>query len=290
MNILSGFINALNGSLASGDASVVDAVNNVPPSPAFYVALVLYALASTAYVSAFFDSPDWMRRAAVALLVGAFIGHGVDIGWRGVQSVHPGTSVREALGFGTWVLCGGYLLYSTKYRFPIFGALLTPVLMLIFAAARLSPSGDALEDLGTLGRIHISLATVGVATFAFATALSFFYILEERNLKKKRFDGLLYKRGIALETLDQWSHRLILVGFPIFSIALLLGVIWVSQGAASWTRPEYPIALITWLTFGVVIVARTTSGFRGRRAAWLTIFGFLAAVVVLVIYFARRVG
>ena len=145
-----------------------------------------------------------------------------------------------------------------------------------------------MTGLGTLGRIHISLATLGVAIFALATALAAIYLLEDRNLKRKRFDGILFRRGVALESLDLLAHRLVLVGFPIFTVALMLGVIWVSQRASGFDRLEYPLALVTWLSFAGLIVARTTHGWRGRRAALLTVVGFVAAVLVFAIYFARR--
>jgi ABC-type uncharacterized transport system permease subunit len=260
-----------------------------PPSPAFFVALVLYGATSLLYISAFVDAPRWMARAARLALLLAFLAHGFDIGWRGVESVHPGTSVREALGFMAWLTVGGYLLYTTRVKLHMLGAFLAPSALVILAAARLSPSGDAVTGLSQLGRIHISMATLGVAIFALATALAAFYLLGERNLKRKRFDGVLYKRGIALETLDLWSHRLVLLGFPIFTIALMLGAIWVSQRAIGWARPEYPMALVTWLSFCALIAARTAWGWRGRRAALLTIVGFSASVIVLGIYFARRV-
>jgi ABC-type uncharacterized transport system permease subunit len=68
----------------------------------------------------------------------------------------------------------------------------------------------------------------------------------------------------------------------------MLGVIWVSQRASGFNRPEDPIAFVTWSAFGGLLVARTSRGLRGRRAALLTILGFVAAIGVLSIYLARR--
>lgn len=259
-----------------------------PPSPAFYVALVLYGISALAYVSAFVDTPAWLRATARWGLALAFVAHGVDIGWRGVEGVHPGTSVREALGFLSWVTVGGYLIWARSTSLSVLGAVVAPAALVVLAAARLSPSGEAVEELTTLGRVHIALATIGVALFALATAVAGVYLLQERNLKRKKFDGVLFKRVAALETLDTLAHRLIVVGFPIFTLSLMLGVVWVSQRASGFDRPEYPIALITWLSFAGLLVGRTTLGWRGRKAAALTIVGFVAASVVLAIYFARR--
>ncbi|HUH01050.1 MAG TPA: cytochrome c biogenesis protein CcsA [Kofleriaceae bacterium] len=257
-------------------------------SPAFYVALVLYGLAAVLYVGFFTKAPAWVTRAAPLLLICAFIAHGVEIGWRGVEHVHPGTSVREALGFLSWLMVGGYLFASRKNKLGLLGAFVAPAGLVILAAARLSPTGDPNEGLSTLGRIHISLATIGVAIFSIATGLALVYLLEERSLKRKNFDGVLFRRGVALETLDRLAHRMVLVGFPIFTVALMLGVIWVSQRSSGFDRPEYPLAAITWASFAALIVSRTAWGWRGRKAAVLTIVGFSAAVIVFALYFARR--
>jgi ABC-type uncharacterized transport system permease subunit len=261
----------------------------VAPSPAFYVALVLYGAATLLYVSAATQTARWLRTAARLTLLAAFLTHGVDIGWRGVQQVHPGTSVREALGFLSWVMVGGYLFWSWRVKIGLLGAFVAPAALAILAVARLTPSGEAMEGLGTLGRVHISLATLGVAMFALATAVAVMYLAQDRSLKKKQFDDLVLKRGDALETLDRLSHRLVVIGYPIFTASLLLGVIWESRRHDSgFARPEWLMAGVIWLTFGGLIAGRTARGWRGRRAALLTIAGFIASVAVLGIYLARR--
>src|SRR6185436_2969536 len=107
----------------------------------------------------------------------------------------------------------------------------------------------------TLGRVHISLATIGVGVFALAGALSAIYLAEDRALKRKKFDGLAFKdRGAPLEALDRLSHRLIWVGFPIFTVSLILGAIWVSRLGESLARVEYALAAVTWLAFATLLV------------------------------------
>jgi len=260
----------------------------VAPSPAFYVSLVLYGAAALLYISAFIEAPRWMAPAARWALLCAFIAHGADIGWRGVLHVHPATSVREALGFLSWVMVGGYLWWAWRVKLALLGAFVAPAALAILALARLSPSGEPMTGLSVLGRIHISLATLGVAIFALATAVAVMYLLEDRGIKRKEFDRVLFKRGAALETLDRLSHRLVVIGFPIFTASVMLGVVWGAQRAELLSRPEWWIALVTWAAFGALIIARTTRGWRGRKAALLTIMGFSASVAVLAIYLARR--
>jgi ABC-type uncharacterized transport system permease subunit len=262
---------------------------SVAPSPAFWAAVGLYAIAAIGLLAGFLRGhPEWSRRARW-IAIAAFAMHGMDIGWRGVEGVHPAASVREALGLLAWIIAGGYLAASVKNRLDLAGAVLTPIVVVVLAAARLSPVGHAQADLTLLGRIHISLATIGVAVFGLASAMAAIYLLEEQNLKRKRFDARSFKApGASLEALDGLSQRLVWAGFPLFTVAMILGMIWVDQRGSSLLRPEYSAAMLTWITYAVLLGARAGLGWRGRRAAWLTLAGFAAALTVLVIYVVRR--
>jgi ABC-type uncharacterized transport system permease subunit len=261
---------------------------SVAPSPAFWIAAVLYAAAAAALLGVLAGNAK-LRPIALGLVIGAFVAHGVDIGWRGTLKVHPAQSVREAIGFLSWLLTGGYLLTSLRYRFTLGGVVIMPVSLVLLVLARLTPAGQAPEELSTLGRVHISLATIGVGVFAIASALSAIYLAEDRALKRKKFDAIAFKdRGTPLEGLDRLAHRLVWVGFPIFTVALILGAIWVSKLGHSLDRLEYPLAGVTWLAYAALLIARSVYGWRGRRAAVLTLQGFACALAVLLIYLARR--
>ena len=261
---------------------------SVAPSPAFWVAVAAYAAAAAALLVVLAGNAK-LRPAALALVVIAFCAHGADIGWRGTQHVHPAESVREAIGLLAFIITGGYLLASLRYRLTLGGVVVMPVSLVLLLLARLTPAGTAPEDLSTLGRIHISLATLGVGVFALASALSAIYLVEDRALKHKKLDGMVFKdRGAPLEALERLSHRLIWVGFPIFTVALVLGAVWTSRLGENLARIEYALAVVTWLAYAALLVARQIYGWRGRRAARLTLAGFVAALAVLLVYLLRR--
>jgi ABC-type uncharacterized transport system permease subunit len=269
---------------------VTDRVLTVPPSPAFWAAVGLYTLAAAAVLGVLAGKQSWERAARI--LVGlAFVAHGVDIGWRGTLRVHPAESVREAIGFLAWIVTGGYFAASFRFRLSLAGVVVVPIAMSLLIAARLTPAGSADYDLTALGRVHIVLATIGVGIFALASALAAIYLLEERSLKQKKFDAIAFKaRGAPLESLDRLNHRLVWVGFPIFTVAMVLGVLWTSHRGDGYDRPEHVIALITWAVFAALLATRTIYGWRGRRTARLTLVGFGAALIVLAIYLFRRMG
>lgn len=262
---------------------------SVPPSPAYWLATIAYAAATTALLVAL-GGKQKARPIATILVAIAFVAHGADIGWRGTEHVHPAQSVREALGFLAFILTGGYLVATTRYRLTLGGVVVMPVSLVLLVLARLTPAGE-MEDFSALGRVHIMLVTVGTAVFALAGALSAIYLAEDRAMKKKKFDALAFRdKGAPIEALDRISHRLIWVGFPLFTTALVLGAVWAAKLDADLDRPEYALAVVTWGAYATLLVMRQIYGWRGRRAARLTLAGFAAAVVVLLIYLLRRMS
>ena len=162
-----------------------------------------------------------------------------------------------------------------------------PVSLVLLLLARLTPAGTAPEDLSVLGRIHIMLVTVGVGVFALASALSAIYLVEDRALKKKRFDALsLRDKAAPLEGLDRMAHRLIWVGFPIFTVALVLGAVWSRQDSCWRGLPRARSTALAGRGRGASTrrcssQGRST-GWRGRRcAARLTLAGFAVAILRL---------
>ncbi len=284
-------LHAVSYALPPGAPSLDEAarVLSVPPSIAFWAAIFLYGAATLGFAISFLAGRPVAGRIARVLLAMALLAHGVDIGWRGVERVHPGASVREALGLLVFVLSGGLLATLLRYRGDLAGCVATPLVLAVLAAARLSPAGQEQAGLTSLGRIHIVLAVFGVAIFAVATIVALLYLLEERSIKRKQFDTRTFKNATApLDGLDALAHRLVVAGFPIFTIAVVLGMVWVSQRGSTMGRPEYPFAIASWLAFATLLVTRLAYGWRGRRSAKLTLLGFAAAVCVLVIYFVRR--
>ncbi len=84
-------------------------------------------------------------------------------------------------------------------------------------------------------------------------------------------------------TLDLWSYRFVMLGFPIWSFGVICGAIW---GEHAWGRywgwdPKETFAFITWVIFAIYLHARVTYGWREKRAAAITGVGFVAILFTL---------
>jgi cytochrome c-type biogenesis protein CcsB len=84
-------------------------------------------------------------------------------------------------------------------------------------------------------------------------------------------------------SLDEWSYRFVMLGFPIWSFGVICGAIW---GEHAWGRywgwdPKETFAFITWVIFAIYLHARVTYGWREVRAAMITAVGFVAILFTL---------
>ncbi|MEZ4466439.1 MAG: cytochrome c biogenesis protein CcsA [bacterium] len=75
-----------------------------------------------------------------------------------------------------------------------------------------------------------------------------------------------------------------MVGFPFYTLALLLGSAQAVKSGETGVHLTYVLAVISWVIYGVVLQARITAGWRGRRAAILTSAGLITALVVVMQY------
>ncbi len=259
----------------------------MPGSALFWGAVALYGLASLLYAGFLVGLPPTASRAGRIVLCAAFVIHMAEIGRRGFAELHPVSSTREAIGFLAWLLVAVFLLAQLRRPLDAVGSLVAPgALTLVLLAYLAPPAGTgSTAGLGILGRVHIVLATISASCFAFATALALLYLVEERQLKRHRI-GLAVRRGTALETLDRLMNRTSQFGFPIFTVAMITGVVWTGQRAIGM-RLEYALAGVAWAAFASLLLARETAGWRGRRTALLTVLGFAATVAVLGLYLAR---
>jgi cytochrome c-type biogenesis protein CcsB len=202
------------------------------------------------------------------------------------QIAHNGfpavTDLREALSVYSWLIVGMYLLVQLKYRLTVLGCFVAPLAFLMsLAGITFGASGGELPPgLKTSWLyVHVTLAFLGNAVFALAFAVSLMYLVQESRLKSKRMTAL-YKLLPSLERLDRLNYVFLVWGFPLMTLGILTGSLWAGvYWGAYWSwDPRQISSAITWLLYGSLLQGRITAGWRGKRAATLTIVGF---VVVL---------
>jgi len=193
----------------------------------------------------------------------------------------PGGLLLAAL-----MIVGGYLAISWRNEIHQVGALVAPLAVLLITVVILAgPEYTGTRVAPSLLTVHIALAFLGTAAFSLSFLISLHYLAQARQLKRKNF-GRLFQALPSLDELDTVSFRCVSVGFPVYTAAIILGVVWILGGQVEGEQnyTSYALAVSGWFVYGVVFQSRIKAGFRGTKAAVFTIVGFLAAAGVLVAY------
>jgi HemX protein len=248
------------------------------------IAAVFYAGAAAAYI-VFFARPRHARAATLggSLLAVAFLVHAAAIGlgcreFGGAEFF----SLRGGLVLLAWLVAGAYLALQRFTPLPTVGAFITPLVLVVLVPALFGTPGRPGIVPETLRRpsltVHIVTALLGVAFFAIAFGVALMYLLQEREVKGKRF-GALFSRLPSLDALDKLNNRLVRAGFVVFSVALVTGAL-VAKGVwkSAWEwDPQQISSLVVWLLYGLMVQAHHR-GWHGRRYALLTLVGFVLVI------------
>lgn len=248
-------------------------------------AVILYALAAAGFVAERLGANGWPVRAATPLLAAGAALQSIDLLVRGVQAGNiPVTDFAQSLVFLAWLTALLALYLILRFRMPVVGAFAAPLVFLAVAIAAVMarPGRIAMPDAlrSAWLPVHVTLALLGYALFVLAAGVSVVYLVYEKRLKAKRPLDAGDERAPSLEKLDRVNYQLLGIGFLMLSLAIITGAIWAD---ATWGHywswePEETWSLAIWILYAALLESRLAAGWRGRRAAALTIAVFTVLV------------
>lgn len=205
-----------------------------------------------------------------------------------VQGIHQATSFTGAAA--AWLFLGASTFRrnsDTRRSLEVVGAFIAPFALAAVLAARFIGLGEPPAQVrSAILPLHVTTVLLAVALFTVASALAATYLLQEKQLKQKKIGGLL-QRLPPLDVLDRASHRFLLAGFPLLTIGIVTGLVWIGRVGSEGSGVRQVLTYAAWFLFAGVLFMRSAGGWRGRRAAWGTLLGFGCAVLVFLVYLAR---
>lgn len=249
-------------------------------------ATLAYALSSLVYLSTLL-----LRDRMVNIIASLSLGLGLVLNLAGmvrrtIQTYElgvphpPWSNLFEALTFWSFVVGFIYLFLERKYGIRLIGAVVVPLVFGLSAFALFYASKDIVPLMPALRSywlyVHVVTAFVGYAGFTVGFGGAVFYLIKER------FPQLPLP---SREVLDEITYKSIVLVFPLWTASIILGAAWANEawgGYWSWD-PKEVWSLIVWLFFGAYLHARQMLGWKGKRTAWMVVFGFIA---VLICFFA----
>ncbi len=271
----------------------------------FSFSFAFYIITTIAYVAYWIFKKRWIGQMATSLAYVALLSTTMILISRAGESGHaPFSNLWESMILFVWATNIGYLLMERKYRFKVFGAVVMTLESLAMLSASLLPyrfksvaplnpalqsKWNWLEDLlrpvgmekyaiGWLD-FHVFTTFIGYAAFALSFGLSILYLLKSRSENRGGNNVLMAKLPDS-NMLDELSYRTIAWGFPFLAVGIVSGAVWANYAWGtywSWD-PKETWSLITWFIYAAYLHARITRGWRGRRAAYLSIVGFMAVI------------
>ncbi|SOD66525.1 cytochrome c-type biogenesis protein CcsB [Streptomyces zhaozhouensis] len=237
---------------------------------------------------------DTYGRIAVALTSLAFL-------------MHLGGVVTRAIAVerGPW---GNMYEFSTAFSMVVTGAFLTLLLLrrnvrwlgLVLVGTVLLDLGLATTVLYTETQqlvpaldsiwmwIHVPLAIFCGGLLYLGAIGSVLFLLKDRHEAKLaagatpgRLSSSVLGRLPSSVSLDRFSYRINAAVFPLWTFTIVAGAIWAEN---AWGRywdwdPKETWAFITWVAYAGYLHARATAGWKGRKAAYLAVIGFICFLI-----------
>jgi cytochrome c-type biogenesis protein CcsB len=217
---------------------------------------------------------------------------------------------------GTLLLVEGVAKVRTLTGFALMFAVFTLAVAAMFFPVEPSPLQPALNSYWI--RIHVVAAIAGSSLFAIGGIATILFLIKDRS--ERRALAVRHERpapvmGGAIDVdaphdlvsdpedagvergarrggilppaalLDRIAYRVIAFAFPIWTFAVIAGAIWAQE---AWGRywgwdPKETWSFVTWTIFAGYLHARSTAGWKGRKAAWIAVVGFVS---LLITYYA----
>jgi ABC-type uncharacterized transport system permease subunit len=192
------------------------------------------------------------------------------------------TSVNNAESLLAFISMSFFMIVYAIYKTTSPGVVVFPVVFFLTFVAAVDKQPVLLASLvrrnGWL-MAHIILIFIGYAALLASFGASLLYLVQERRLKSKQPSSLTSFLP-ALEVIDQIGYRSLLLGFPFMTLGLLTGSVLaiLVYGQVNFLDPKFLLSVLMWAVYMVMVFTRWNSGWRGRRAAVLATFAFVAAL------------
>ena len=255
------------------------------------VILTGYAICVAQSILALTTKRPVMRTLAFVSLAIAFSAHTFWLLLRGLQTGRwPLVGTREMCAFLSWGLVVSYLIAYRWYRANALKSFIFPIILVLATIAAIAPgSVGQLEGINSplqkiLLPVHVGLVLLSYAAFFIGFGAGIMYIIQERELKLKRFGTFFYKLP-SLEICDAISFKSMAIGFVLLTLGIAAGIYWqgTRDGIFWHGEPIEIFSVVTWFIYLLLIQSRMNAGWSGRTTALASIVSFMIVIFSLVL-------
>jgi cytochrome c-type biogenesis protein CcsB len=225
------------------------------------------------------EGRDWGRFAILINVIGWGL-HLAAIVTRGLSVDRwPWGNMYEFMVAITFTAVSAYLVLLVRQKVRFLGAFVMVAVVIGLGVAAIWLYKDAGALVPALKSywiaIHVTAAIVASGGFTVSFVATVLYLLTARH-EAKGAQSAFYDRLPKAEVFDRLSHRVIMFVFPIWTFAIIAGAIWADQ---AWGRywgwdPKETWSFITFVIYAGYLHARATAGWKGQKAAIISLVGY----------------
>src|SRR6476659_6579758 len=193
----------------------------------------------------------------------------------------PWSTWAASLNLFVWLVVGVYLIWGCRPRYRLLGLAVLPLAVVLFALARVgggTATGAQSHYSNLFLVLHVGLVLAAFSGFTLAAGLSALYLWQERRLKRHE-RTILRVRAPALAKLDDVAARTIAFALPALTLGIAVGIVRLRDRGGGLDA-LMAVTIATWTVYASSLALRHLAGWRGRRAAYLILAGFVLVAVV----------
>ena len=248
------------------------------------VAAALYSLGLLHSILTLTQGRDSLLRYALGAARAGVLLHLVSVIEEGLITGHcPIANFYETLSMCALTIMGLFLVVHWRYKIDSFSVFMFPLVFVMTLVATMGRpvaawSSPAIRNVWLT--THIVLVMLGYAALLLTAVSSVFYLIQERELKRKS-PRQFYHRLPPLGTLDELISRFMAIGFVFITLATIAGSTWafIELGTSWISDPRISISFVTWGIYLAMVFLRVTAGWRGRKAAIMAITALGCSVI-----------
>lgn len=128
---------------------------------------------------------------------------------------------------------------------------------------------------------HLSAIFLSISAFAVGLVSATLFLMAERQLKTKRFEGFLAKLP-PLAVLDEVHYKALYAGFVLFTGAIVTGAGYskIITGHYVGENLKQVFSVLMWFFFAVLLNFRVRKGWHGHRGVLLSLIGFAGMLLL----------
>ena len=192
-------------------------------------------------------------------------------------------SINHALMIVAFIISISLYILSIIGNTQYLGIIILPIISIVFL---FNFSNNPVNvSLNNIVFIHVIISLISYSILCLSAAQSIILKIQEKKLKSNQPLGLIASLP-SLDAMDNLLFKILALGVLFLSASLLSGFIFLEDVFAQHLAHKTILSIFAWIIFILLIIFRRVYGWRGNKAANVTLFGFF---ILFLSYFGTKI-